>query len=177
MKKMFLSLIGVAVFIVFVGLLTKTNQGEKTIFSRFFPKSGSQNQNAPQSGSNQLKGIQIGNTNILVQLANTDETRAKGLGGVTDLAVNQGMLFVFSSKDIVPSFWMKGMKIPLDIIWINDNKVTQIDANVPTPIPNTADSRLPVYRPMQPIDYVLEVNAGFSARNNIKVGDELSGLQ
>ena len=174
---MFLSLIGVAVFIVFVGLLTKTNQGEKTVFSRFFPKSGSQSQNIPESDSNQLKGIKIGNINVLVQLANTNETRAKGLGEVMSLPANQGMLFVFSSKDIVPSFWMKGMKIPLDLIWINDDKVIEIDANVPVPSPNTADSQLPVYTPSQPVDYVLEVNAGFAAKNGIKVGDGLSGLQ
>ena len=74
---------------------------------------------------------------------------------------------------------MKGMLIPIDIIWINDGKVSLINENVPQPAtPDVPESNLPSYSPKDPIDYVLEVMAGFSKENKIKVGDavDLSGI-
>lgn len=155
-KGLFLMLAGVALFIVLVGVLTKTSQGEKTALSKFFPNS---------------KDITIGNTKITVAVADSEATRAKGLGDVDRLAENQGMLFVFASKNTTPSFWMKGMKIPLDFIWIKDDKVSEINANIAPPQAGTPDNQLQIITPKSPIDYVVEVNAGFSEKNNIKVGD------
>ena len=63
------------------------------------------------------------------------------------------------------------MLIPLDIIWIGNGKIVKIDENVPAPVAGTSDSKLLNYSPGSPIDYVLEVNAGFSDKNNFKVGD------
>jgi uncharacterized membrane protein (UPF0127 family) len=73
---------------------------------------------------------------------------------------------------------MKDMLIPLDFIWVANGKIVKIDKNVPAPAPNTPDGNLKTYSPGTPIDYVLEVNAGFSDKNNIKVGDSvnLSGI-
>ena len=72
-----------------------------------------------------------------------------------------------------PPFWMKDMKFAIDIIWINDSEIVQIDKNVQPPAPNTVDEDLLLYIPSQPIDYVLEVNANFTEENNIKVGDSI----
>ena len=82
------------------------------------------------------------------------------------------MLFIFDQK-YQPSFWMFDMNFPLDIIWISDDVIVDIDRNVPIPKPNTLDYQLPLYTPEKPINYVLEVNAGFCEKNSIEVGDSV----
>lgn len=111
----------------------------------------------------------------MIEIADTPTEREKGLGGVTNLEENNGMLFTSEQKDTLPIFWMKGMLIPLDIIWINDGKVVKIDKNIPNPDPNTPESELKRYSPASPVDYVLEVNAGFSDKFGLKVGDTAEG--
>lgn len=63
------------------------------------------------------------------------------------------------------------MLIPIDIIWIKDNKVAGIEHNLQAPPPGTSDSSLTLYNSPEPVDYVLEVNADWANQNNIKVGD------
>jgi hypothetical protein len=86
---------------------------------------------------------------------------------------NSGMIFVFNNEK--PVFWMKDTKIAIDIIWINDNKVVGIEKNV-QPEQGKKDIELKRYPAPTAIDYVLEVNAGFSDRNNIKVGTSVQKL-
>ena len=117
--------------------------------------------------------VTVGKTKIPVEIANTASKRQIGLGATDKLKTGQGMLFIFSKKDVMEAFWMKNMKFDIDIIWINDGKVSQIDQFVPAPEPDVADSDLPLYRPFQAVDYVLEVNAGFVKKNDISVGDSV----
>ena len=119
----------------------------------------------------QGKVATISDINIDLEIVNTDALRQKGLGGRASLAENSGMLFVFDAKPVIANFWMKDMLIPIDIIWIKDNKILRIDKNVPFYPPDTPDSQLKTYSPQVPIDYVLEVNSGFSDKNNFKIGD------
>ena len=65
---------------------------------------------------------------------------------------------------------MKGMLIPIDIIWINDGKITQITKEVQPPAEGTADRELPLLIPDGLVDYVLEVAGGFSEKNKVGVG-------
>lgn len=171
-KNLFLSLFGVAVFILVVGLVVQANQGKTNILSPYLHPVNTESTPVPLSPN--LKELTIGNIAVMVQVANNDATRSKGLGGVTQMPQAQGMFFVFDSKQITPSFWMKDMQIPLDFIWISNNKVAEITANVAAPAPNTPDSQLKVYTPTEPIDYVLEVNSGFASKNNVKVGDSVT---
>ncbi len=158
MKGILLPLLGAAAFIVFVGVLTqKIQTGNFSVFPT----------------PTQPKQVKIGKTEITVEIANTEEKRRQGLSGRTGLPENTGMLFVFDKKKIFPSFWMKDMIFSIDIIWISDGKAVKIDKNVPTPAPGTADSQLSLYYPDKPIDYVLEVPAGFSDNNSIQVGDTI----
>ena len=81
-------------------------------------------------------------------------------------SLNRGMLFVFETQDIYPS-WMKNTLIPLYIIWIDkDFKVVHIEHAVP------CNDTCPSYVPEKKALYVLEANAGFA--DNIIVGDSLS---
>jgi uncharacterized membrane protein (UPF0127 family) len=111
--------------------------------------------------------LHIGSINIPVEIAKTEAAREKGLSSRPSLDKNKGMLFIFSKSDF-HQFWMRDMNFPIDIIWINDGKVVGITPNVS----NDFDSVGPqVYSPPQPAQYVLEVNAGFSAEKNIEIGD------
>src|SRR6266852_507512 len=130
MRNLFLSLAGVAVFILIVGLISKTNQGEKTILSPYWHQVNLSGSPVTTATPN-LKILKIGNTNVMVIIADNDATRSRGLGGVSQMPANQGMLFVFNSKQIRPSFWMKDMLIPLDFIWISNGKVAEITPDIP----------------------------------------------
>jgi uncharacterized membrane protein (UPF0127 family) len=65
---------------------------------------------------------------------------------------------------------MKDMKIAIDMIWIANQKVVQIDADVPAPAPGTVDRNLKLYPAHQPVEYVLEVNSGFAQEKGVSVG-------
>ena len=125
------------------------------------------------------KIVKIEEKEVKVEIVDTETTRNKGLSGKEKLGENEGMLFVFEAKDITPSFWMKDMKIPIDIIWIDNNKIVQIDENVQPPEPDTPTTNLKMYSPNQPVDYVVEVNAGYVDSNNFKVGNtvDLSSIE
>jgi hypothetical protein len=116
----------------------------------------------------------MNNTEISVRLARTQPEREKGLSGISSLEAKSGMLFIFENKEISPVFWMKDTLIPLDIIWIADGKIVRIDKNVPVPSADTPTNKIPTYTAGRPVDYVLEVNAGFSESNSIKTGDSVS---
>lgn len=159
-KQIFLPLILVALFITVVGLL---NQNKLNFL---VPKA------LTVAGS---KVININDVEVNVEVAKTNEERSKGLSNRNELAPKSGMIFVFN-KDTIPVFWMKDTKIPLDLIWINDNKITKIDFNV-QPEPGVTDNKLKRYAAPSATDYVLEVNGGFSEKNGIKAGQSLSGLE
>ncbi len=122
------------------------------------------------SNKNSQPYVRINLVEIPVELANSIISRMKGLSGRPSLGAKSGMLFIFDKPGIY-GFWMPFMKFPIDIIWINDGEVIDISANIPNDF-NPINPR--VYKPSQPAQYVLEVNAGFSEKENIKIGDEVS---
>lgn len=108
---------------------------------------------------------------MTVELADTVEKQLLGLSGRESLPQNGGMLFIFSESHRY-TFWMKNMNFPLDIIWIKDGRVFEINANA-QPEPGVKDSELKIFIPSQAVDRVLEVNAGWTSENNINPGDEV----
>ncbi len=120
--------------------------------------------------SSQGKQIVINNNRIKIELADTQAKRKTGLGGREALASDEGMLFIFEDSGKHP-FWMKGMKIALDLIWISGDKVVDVMGNIAPPTAGQSDVALPIYQTKEPADRVLEVNAGTAQNLNIKVGD------
>lgn len=121
------------------------------------------------SPTNQIK---IGEVLINVEIAETQSARTNGLSGREQLATFSGMLFVFDSSKKY-QFWMKGMKFPIDMIFINDGKVVDFLTEVPVAKKDTSDADLPRYQPTVPIDMLLETNAGFIQNNNILKGETI----
>ena len=114
--------------------------------------------------------IQIGDATLRVEVADTDQKRARGLSGRPALAENEGMLFVFEEPGRY-GFWMKDMNFSIDIIWIGqDKKVVEI---MNTIAPETFPE---VFYSKELIQYVVETRAGFAKENNVQLGDKVSGL-
>ncbi len=108
--------------------------------------------------------IEVGTAKVEVQVASAPEQRRRGLAGVRELPPDTGMLFVFDKPDRHP-FTMRGMLIPLDVVWISaEQEVVDVTANVPPDRPGDFTSRVPA-------QYVLEVPAGFVAQHGVSVGD------
>lgn len=111
--------------------------------------------------------IKIGGKEVAVEIVDNDEKRRLGLSGRKSLGKNEGMLFIFSLP-ARHSFWMKDMNFPLDIIWINENnQILAVSKNI---VPETYPAS---FSPSEPVKYVLEVNAGWAEKNDIKTGDLL----
>lgn len=139
----------------------------------FFYKNGSSLGSVPfLPQAPQAKELEINDTVIKVEIADTQAKRSKGLGGKVSLASGSGMLFVFDRLDKYP-FWMKGLSFPLDFIWIKGLEVVDILENIQPPASGTLDSSLQIYSSNTEVDKVLEVNTGFVKVHNIKVGDTI----
>lgn len=112
--------------------------------------------------------VQINNTRINLEIAQTDVEKTKGLGFRDSLAQDTGMLFVYD-QPLRYSFWMEGMRFALDFLWIENNKVEDLHENILPPIQtNNSPS---IITPKSPVRYILEVNAGFIKAHTIKIGD------
>lgn len=110
--------------------------------------------------------LSVAGQELSVETVTSAKDMKRGLAGRTSLAENEGMLFVYD-YDIMPRFWMKDMLIPIDIIWLKDNMIVGIEKNI---LP-TNNENLDVYSPQVFVNSVLEVNAGFSDKYNLKIGD------
>lgn len=114
--------------------------------------------------------VSVDNQDLSVEVARTEEEITQGLSNRTSLG-SDGMLFVIDPPRI-PSFWMKGMNFPLDIIWIRNGKVINIDFDVPVFMQQTVNP--PLYQPSASVDHVLELPAGASKTLGFKVGSLFS---
>lgn len=113
--------------------------------------------------------VVINSQKIKVDIADEKDEQIKGLSVKENLGKNRGMLFVFQDYGHYP-FWMKNMSFPIDIIWIQDDKIIEIDKNIPV----SKTDKLKIFTPSGEVNYVLEVNAGYCDKHNIKVGDSIS---
>ena len=115
----------------------------------------------------------IGKEVIRVDVADTPSLQSKGLGGRKKLAPNAGMLFVYTEKSR-HAFWMRGMFIPIDIIWLDNRRVVHIERNVPPPPPGTPESKLETYVSSSPANLVLELAAGRAKSLGLKLGSQVT---
>lgn len=110
--------------------------------------------------------VEIKGHDFQVELAKTDKDKEIGLSKYESIPQDKGMLFVFTKPGFYP-FWMKNMKFPIDIIFIDNNKIVTIYENLPI-------NKLTIYSPTQSSDKVLEINANLSKKYGFKVGDSVS---
>ena len=105
---------------------------------------------------------------IRAEVANSFETRARGLMYRKTLAANQGMLFVFPGLER-HCMWMKNTPLPLSVAFIDEGgEVVSISEMVP----HSEDSHCAA----RPARFALEMSKGWFAGKGIRPGAKLRGL-
>jgi uncharacterized membrane protein (UPF0127 family) len=102
-----------------------------------------------------------------IEYADTPSLRARGLSGRSALPEDAGLLFSFEEND-KHGIWMKDMRFPIDIIWLNEaGTIVGLTKDAePESFPE-------VFYPESDARYVLETNVGFVAKHHLKLGDRL----
>jgi uncharacterized membrane protein (UPF0127 family) len=120
-----------------------------------------------QNNESNLKNLRIKNQTIAIEIAKTSQEKSKGLCCRDTLEANAGMLFVYEEPGDY-RFWMKDTRIALDMYWISaEKKIVHIEHNIrPETYPEEFGAPIPA-------QYILETNAGYAKKHNIKVGDQV----
>lgn len=109
--------------------------------------------------------VHIGDGLFVTKVAKTPEEREKGLSDTYELRRDQAMLFVYDRDDKWP-IWMKDMKYPVDIVWLDKDKtIVYIVKNAP---PESYPYEQ--FVPKEKARYVLEVPAGSVGQKKITIG-------
>lgn len=108
-------------------------------------------------------------TVIDLESPKTFDQKKIGLMGRTQMGENHGMIFIYPEATL-RSFWMKNTLIPLDMIFLNNNKIIKIIPNVP-PCHNFPDC--PSYGPEKISGQVIELNAGRSKALHLQEGQTI----
>jgi uncharacterized membrane protein (UPF0127 family) len=104
-----------------------------------------------------------GTRSFTIEIADDPGERSRGLMFRQSMDDDRGMLFVFEQSQPV-GFWMKNTPLPLDLVFIGqDGKVRAIEKGEPF-------SEAPI-TPGEPVQFVLELNAGIAAEAGIENGD------
>ena len=107
---------------------------------------------------------------IRAEIADTDASRARGLMMREQLGQHQGMWFRYTTERSGDSgFWMYNTWIPLDIAYL-DNQQRIVKIIQMQPCESIDPSRCAVYRPNVPYYGALEMNLGYFADHQIKLG-------
>lgn len=98
-----------------------------------------------------------------LEIANTEALRSLGLGERDSYPDDRGMLFLFTVPDRY-GFWMKGMRFPLDMVFLDRGKIVFIERGIRPDDPK-------IVTPPVPADQVLELYAG--GAEDLLVGDRI----
>lgn len=113
--------------------------------------------------------LRIGNKAVSAEVADTPQSRERGLMQREHLCADCGMLFIFEKTDKY-SFWMKNTPLPLSIAFIAaDGAIINIEEMQPS----TTD----IHSAKGEALYALEMHSGWFARNGIKPGDRVRGVK
>ena len=122
--------------------------------------------------STEVATVTVGDDALQAEIADTPQLQQRGLGYRDELAPGTAMIFVFDESS-VRTFWMKGMRFCLDIVWIDSGQIEGAAENV-CPIPNAESADLPRYSSNVPVSHVLEVPAGWLAEHGYGAGTSVT---
>jgi uncharacterized membrane protein (UPF0127 family) len=113
--------------------------------------------------------VELKGKRFVVELADDDAERARGLMFRDEMAPDHGMIFVHDAEE-PQSYWMKNTRIPLDIVYFDRARKLVSIAKAP---PCSLGDKCPPFPSEGPALYVLELNAGTTDALGAKPGDEL----
>ena len=106
----------------------------------------------------------IGEAPFTLEIAASFEQRVCGLSNRRSLDQDKGLLFVFE-ESAKHGFWMKDMRFPIDIVWLDQaGSIVFIAKDI---APETYPE---VFTPDQDALYVLEINAGQAETLGLEIG-------
>ncbi|UCD70108.1 MAG: DUF192 domain-containing protein [Betaproteobacteria bacterium] len=113
--------------------------------------------------------LRIGQHSIRAEIANTPETRRKGLMFRNRLAASSGMIFIFPEEQRI-SMWMKNTLIPLSVAFIDSSgRIVNIEQMQPMSEQTHSSTR--------PAKFALEMNQGWFRARGIASGNTVTGLE
>ncbi len=118
------------------------------------------------------KKIRIGDNELNVLIAKTITEKRIGVSLLDRLDKGEGMIFRFKIP-MKYGFWMRGVRFPIDIIWVRNERIVGINHNVPAGRGISLFS-LRAYYPPVAVNCVIELAGGEVERLGIKMGDGLS---
>jgi len=121
--------------------------------------------------TNKTPTVTIKSHSFTVELATNPMQWEQGLAYRDSISMDHGMLFLFPDKQY-RYFWMRGMRFPLDIIWVDDNTIIGMETNVPVPT-ETNPGVTTSYKSTIPINRVLELSAGSVELYSLKIGEKI----
>ena len=110
--------------------------------------------------------IEIGDKEYNVEVARTEEEKIKGLQEKESLGEDEGMLFIYDEPQEL-AFWMKNTHIPLDLAYLNKDKIV-ISTHTMKPLDLTS---IPSPSPAM---YVIEMKQGAFEKYEIKIGSQFN---
>ena len=119
--------------------------------------------------------VRAGDGVFFALVADTPVLRVQGLSGRELLPQGWGMWFDLGSPRQT-DFWMRGMRFPIDIVWVDETLgVVHVTHKAPTPPAGASDAELPRYGSGDtPVRYVLEIGAGLADELGIGPGTRVS---
>ena len=114
-----------------------------------------------------------------LKVSASNPTRMRGLGGVTDIPADGGMVFVFPGAEM-RGFWMVDCLVDMDIVYLDPlGYVTAIHTMRKEPPqrdgePRAAyEARLPRYSSVLPAQYAIELRAGRAAELGLRTSQKV----
>lgn len=110
--------------------------------------------------------VTVNMSTITVRVAETPKERQQGLSGTPPLGPNDGMLFIFQRPG-ADGIWMKDMNYPIDIVWLDNDKLVihQVEGVSPDTYPK-------VFYSPTPANYVVELPSGYLAAHHVMTGTD-----
>lgn len=102
-------------------------------------------------------------------IADTPARQAIGLMFRERLKNSECMLFIFNKPGSY-GIWMRNMRFPIDIIWLDDCRKVISVKNAVQP---AGSLEFTTYHPSAAAKYVIEIQSGFIRQNKIKVGQHI----
>jgi uncharacterized membrane protein (UPF0127 family) len=104
---------------------------------------------------------------INFELASDNRSRLRGLSDRDNLPKDRGLLFIFDKQE-EQCIWMKDMRFPIDILWLDDNKkILKIE-------PNVSPDTYPKAYCADHTKYVIELNADTAKNAGLETGRTLN---
>lgn len=145
------------------------------LMARFFPMGAKPTPSAVEHYAR----VRLAGEEFSLEVAATPTSRAQGLAGRDRLDDHGGMLFRFDPAERGIGhyvFWMKGMRIPIDIIWVRDGVIRGIVAGAEPPPPGAKDADIQRFAAPEPVDAVIEIRGGRAGELGLGVGQPIEFL-